>query len=189
MKATKFAAPLALCLLVLNLAHSKPKKADVPAVFENAKYVYVEAIDGDSLRPGLFPEDRQAIFDVQDSLRQWKRYALTVNRADADLVFVVRKGRLAAAQLQGGISGGFRPQPGSPQASPTRGTEVGVRAEVGPPDDLLRVYIQNEGELSAIVWDRSQEGGLDAPGVQLVKQLKAAVERAYPQTPPPPKKP
>jgi|HubBroStandDraft_6_1064221.scaffolds.fasta_scaffold587886_2 hypothetical protein len=36
-----------------------------------------------------------------------------------------------------------------------------------------------------IVCDRSREGGLDAPGVQLVKQPKAAVERAYPQIPPP----
>lgn len=196
MKVLKFAAPLILCLLVLNLAHSKPKKPDVSAVFQNARYVYVEAVDGDIFKPGLFPEDRQAIYDVQDSLRDWNRYVLTVQRDQADLVFVVRKGRLAEGQLRGGISAGPRPQPGqpagpgSPQAPrQAPGTEVGARAEVGPPDDTLRVYTQNEGQLKAIVWDRSQDGGLDAPAVQLVRQLKAAVDRAYPPTATPAKKP
>lgn len=189
MKTRKFAFAPLLCLLVLNLAPGKPKKPDVPAVFENARYVYVEADDGDIFKPELLPDDRRAISDVQNSLREWKRYALATNRAGADLVFVVRKGRLAAGQLSGGISGASRPQTGSPQAGPPHGTEAGVGVEPGPPEDILRVYIQQEGALKAIVWDRSQEGGLDAPGVQLVRQLKAAVEHAYPQTPPPPRKP
>jgi hypothetical protein len=188
MKFVKLAAPLIVCLLVFNLAHGKPKKPDLPAVFQNAKYIYVEAVDGDILKPGLFPEDRQAISDVEDSLRTWKRYAIALNRNDADLVIVVRKGRLAAGQVHGGISGGSRPATG-PGASPlpgqTRGPEVGVRTDVGEPDDMLRVYIQNEGELKAIVWDRTLEGGLDAPSVQLVRQLRAAVEKAYPQQPAP----
>jgi hypothetical protein len=54
---------------------------------------------------------------------------------------------------------------------------------------MLRVYVQNEGELKAMVWNRTMEGGLDAPTVQLVKQLKAAVEKAFPQQPPPQKQP
>ena len=194
MKAWKFAISLIVCLLVLNLAHSKPKKPDLPAVFQNAKYVYVEAVDGDIFKPGLFPEDRQAIADVQDKVREWKRYAIAQNRQDADLVFVVRKGRLAAAQPHVGVSDGPRSQPGQPSQSGQfpgqgRATEVGVRTEVGEPEDMLRIYIQNNGQRTAIVWDRSMEGGLDAPGVQLVKQLKEAVEKAYPPTPPnPPQK-
>lgn len=186
MKTMKLAAPLVVGLLVLNLAHGKPKKPDLPAVFQNAKYVYVEAVDGDILKPGLFPEDRQAISDVQDSLREWKRYAITLNRKDADLVFVVRKGRLAAAQVHGGISVGSPQVTGAGTASSpgqTRSTEAGARTEVGEPDDMLRVYIQNDGELKAVVWDRTMDGGLDAPSVQLVRQLRAAVEKAYPQQP------
>ena len=194
MKAWKLAAPLMVWFLVLNLAQSKPKKPDVPAAFENAKYVYVEAVDGDAFRPGLFPEDRQAISDVQDSLREWNRYTITTRREDAELVFVVRKGRLAGAQVRGGISAGPRPQPGqNPNPDPSQGpgqgpgqtrngTEIGVCTEVGPEDDLLKVFIQNDGKLSAIVWSRELEDGLDAPAVQLVKQLKAAVEHAYPPT-------
>ena len=131
MKTLKLAAPLILCLLVLNLAHSKPKKPDLPAVFQNAKYVYVEAVDGDILKPGLFPEDRHAISDVQDSLREWKRYAIALSRKDADLVFVVRKGRLAAAQVHGGISAGS-PQVGGPGASPVPARPVPRTSELAP---------------------------------------------------------
>jgi hypothetical protein len=69
------------------------------------------------------------------------------------------------------------------------GTEIGARTEVGPPEDLLRVYLQHEGRLTSKVWERSQDGGLDAPAVRLVQQLKDAVERAYPPTPPLPPKP
>ena len=191
MKASRW-TPLILCFLVLNLAHGKPKKPDVSAVFQNAKYVYVEAVDGDIFKPGLYPEDRQAISDVQDSIRDWNRYTIVTRRDEAELVFVVRKGRLAGAQARGGISGGPRSQPGqNPNPSPGEGPgqprsgpEVGVGTEIGPDEDLLRVFIQNDGRLSSVVWSREQDGGLDAPGVQLVKQLKAAVEHAYPQTAP-----
>jgi hypothetical protein len=191
MKADRLALVFSLSLLVLNLAHGKPKKPDVPAVFKNARYVYVEAVDGDILNPRLLPEDRQAITDVEDSLRQWNRYALTINRNEAELVFVVRKGRLASAGLHGGVSAGSRVPPGQSSPAPGQGrtTEVGASGEIGPPDDLLRVHLQDQGQLSTIVWYRSMEGGLNAPAVQLLKQLKSAVENAYPQTPNPNQKP
>jgi hypothetical protein len=192
MKALKLAVPLVACLLIVTWAQGKPKKSDVSAVFQNARYVYVEAVDGDILKPGLYPEDRQAISDVQDSIRAWNRYAIALNRAEADLVIVVRKARLAGAQLHGGISGGTRTQPGQPpnpdssSSGPNiqggRSTEVGAGGEVGPDVDLLRIYIQNDGKLTGTVWSREQDGGLDAPGVPLIAQLKAAVEHAYPQT-------
>ena len=91
--------------------------------------------------------------------------------------------------MHGGIAGGPGPQPGQvgpgsiPGPGQTRGTEIGARTELGPPDDLLRVYIQNEGRLTSKIWERSMDGGLDAPAVRLVQQLKEAVERAYPQIP------
>lgn len=192
MKALKLAAPPILFALALSVAHSKPKKSDVPAVFQNAKFVYVQALDGDVLKPDLFPEDRQAIYDVEDSLRAWKRYVIVLNREQADLVFVVRKGRLAAVQPQVGVSTGPRTQPRQgPGQFPTQGTatEVGVRTEVGEPDDMLRVFVQTDGELKNLVWNRMMDGGLDAPAVQLMKQLQQAVEKAYPQQPPAKKQP
>ncbi len=191
MKAYKLASPLVVCFLIVTLAQSKPKKPDVSAVFQNARYVYVEAVDGDLLQPSLYPEDRQAISDVQDSVRVWNRYAIALDRNEADLVIVVRKGRLAGAQLHGGISGGTRTQPGQPPnpdsgGGPSlqggRSAEVGAGGEVGPDVDILRIYIQNDGKLTGMVWSREQDGGLDAPGVPLIAQLRAAVEHAYPQT-------
>jgi hypothetical protein len=141
-------------------------------------------MDGDSFRPGLFPEDRQAIYDVQESLGKWKRYILTTNRSDAELIFVIRKGRLAGAQLHGVSSG---PSPQAP--GQTRSSEIGARAEFGEPDDRLSVYLQDQGHRGAMVWDRAMDGGLDTPAVILVQQLRTAVDRAYPQAPPPNKNP
>ncbi len=190
--------PLIL-LCVLGVGHSKPKKPAVPVVFQNARYVYVEAVSGDIMKPGLYPEDRQAIADVTDGLRDWKRYAITPRREQADLVFVVRKGRLVGEQDHVGVSnspgiqspqpGGLNPgQPGSGMPSQGRGpapmggsTEMGAAAEVGPPEDLLRVYTLNpDGKLIGPVWSREMEDGLSAPAVRLLAQLKDAVEKAYP---------
>jgi hypothetical protein len=140
--------------------------------------------------------------DVEDSLRDWNRYNITIRREDADLIFVIRKGRPAAAQLHGNVSVPSRTQPGQyPNQTPGQdqgqgpgpgygGSGVGVRGEAGPDEDLLRVFIRNgDGKLVGPVWSRELDGGLDAPGVQLVQQLKAAVEKAYPQSPPAPPKP
>jgi hypothetical protein len=164
----------------------------VPAVFQNAHYVYVEVEGGGILEPTLVLEDRRLISDVEDRVRQWHRYAITRNRREADLVFVVRKGRQAAGQPEGGISAGPGPQSGqvgpgsSPGPGKTPGTQIGARTEFDAPDDSVRVFIQSEGRLTSKVWERSSDGGLDAPALRLVQQLQDAVERAYPQTPPPP---
>ena len=127
-------------------------------------------------------------------MREWDRYAITINRSEADLVFVVRKGRVAGAQLHGGVHGGSHPQPGQtgpgsgPGTSPTLGTDIGARGEVGPPDDLFRVYLQHEGQLTSKVWERSSDGGLDARG-----WTRSTIGRCrrtrLPTDPPPPKKP
>ena len=201
----KLIVPVALALIVaapLALAKDK-KKTDLPAVFNNARYVYVEAEDGDIMNPRLFPEDREAIADVQDELKDWNRYAVALNQSDAELVMVVRRGRLVALQGHGGVGIGSRPELGgsypgngpgnspgnrNPAGSDNRGgdvsTEIGGRAEAGPPDDTLRIYSVNPGgRRGALLWSRELKDGLEAPQVLLIKQLKQEVERAYsPQT-------
>jgi hypothetical protein len=56
---------------------------------------------------------------------------------------------------------------------------------------LLRIFIlTGDKKLAGPVWAHELDGGLDAPMVRLVEQLKAAVEKAYPPPPPPdPNKP
>ena len=93
----KIRQAIALTLLFPSalLLHAKNKKPIVPAVFGQARYVYVQAIDGQEFDLNLNPDDRIAISDVRNALDNWKRYILTTNRSEADVVVVVRKGRAA----------------------------------------------------------------------------------------------
>jgi hypothetical protein len=195
MNRCKSIALLLILIPALALAQQKAKKHnDVPAVFQNASFVYVEAMDGDAMKPGLYPADRQAIVDVQDSLRDWNRYALATRREDAELALVVRKGRLASAQVHAGVSVGTRaPNSGNSTSGPAPGqvgtgvdgVGVGAEGEVGPENDMLRVYlVSSDGKLTGPVWTREIQDGLDPPAVLLMQQLRTAVERAYPSPPP-----
>jgi hypothetical protein len=190
MKSTKRVA-LFLLLLPTLLAAQAKKKHTVPAAFSNARYAWVETIDErDAFSPGIFPDDRQAIVDVEDALRDWNRYSITTSRSQAELVFVVRKGRLASATLGGTVGvGTAQPYPGQRPTAGTGGTSRGasVGTEAGAPDDLLEVHLLNsDGTLGAQLWTRSFEDGLQAPQVALIAQLKKAVEHDYPMNPPPP---
>jgi hypothetical protein len=188
----------------LALAQHKHKKHDeVPAAFQYAHFIYVEAADGDALKPGLLPEDRRAIYDVEDSVRDWNRYTLVERRQTADIVLVVRKGRIA--QVRSAISVGPRLPSGvgsvgntNPNSNPNSnrgpdqlgqpGDNVGAAAEVGPENDTLRVYLLDaDGKLAGPVWMREIQDGLDAPEVLLMRELRTAVEHTYPSQPPAPK--
>jgi hypothetical protein len=159
-------------------AQTKKKKKAMPAVFGTARYVYVQAEEGDAYKAGLMNEDRQAIYDVEDAVRVWNRYALTENAGEAELIFLVRKGRLASAQL-GGTVGAGTTYPGQPPVTRTGGE---ARAELGTPDDLLEVKMRlPDGTLSAPVWQRAQPDGLDRPHVPLIQLLRDLVEKDYPQ--------
>jgi hypothetical protein len=182
---------VALVLLpALAFAQTKKKKPSTPAIFGTAKYVYVQAEDGDMYNPRLLPEDRDAISNVMNKLQAWGRYTLMPTTDGAELVFIVRKGRLASATIGGTVgtpgtgpygNPGTGPN-GNPRQTPVGAPGVMVGGEAGPPDDLLEVRIKNPGgDLSGPIWERTMTDGLDAPNVLLLEQLKDAVERDYPQ--------
>jgi hypothetical protein len=184
---------LILLLPIAVAAQKKPKKPSLPVIFDHARYVYVEAMDGGEMDRNVYPEDRRAIADVRAALKQWGRYALTMDRSQAELVFVVRKGRLAAMQVNGGIRSERDAETGTPGGQPASGRQpqempsFGAGSEVGPPDDLMQVCQLNaNGKLSGPIWYRSLAQGLNEPKVALVSLLKEAVEKAYPSTTPPP---
>lgn len=190
MRSVKAIALVLVLIPGIVLAQKKGKKPVVPAVFDQAQYIYVQAIDGDEFKPGLLTEDRLAIADVRDALHAWGRYTYTSERDKADLVFVVRKGRLASARLgvdagNPGIGVGTGPGMGRQprgQGSPGMATDIG--AESGPEDDLLEVcQVNQKGKLTSPLWIRSEQNGLSAPRVILVAQLKQEVEKAYPKKP------
>lgn len=181
---------LAATVLAVASAHAKDKKKQaVPAVLGKAQYVYLEAVDGDEFDPNLLPEDRQAIANVRKALRNWGRYILTVNRQDAELLFIVRKGRVADIRGMVGTGGMGRPGPVGPAGGPMQGgLGVGAGSEVGPPNDMLEVkIIAPDGRDGAQIWMHSERDGLNAPDVTLVQELRTAVDRDYP--PEKPKKP
>jgi hypothetical protein len=183
---------LALALAAPLAVAKDKKKKDVPAILNTARFVYVEAEDGDIMNPRLFPEDREAIADVQDELKDWNRYAVALHQSDAELVMVVRKGRLVGAQAHGGVGigtgpevGGNYPRSRNPADSNSRAggvsTEIGGRAEAGPPDDMLRIFaVKPDGSRGALLWTGAMQDGLSAPQLLLVKQLKQEIDRAYP---------
>lgn len=196
MKSWRTIGVFLVLFMPLATAHAKGKKQSVSALFANAHYIYVQAEDGDIMKPGLYPEDRDAISDVQQALREWNRYAITTERDNADLVFIVRRGRMLGLQGRGGISAGTPGHPGNQapgQQLPQTGDSVGagVGTEVGPADDILRVFtLSGSGKLNGPIWSRELQDGLDSPSVLLVRQLRDAVESAYPaQATPPPAKP
>lgn len=169
---------IALPILVLLCAVSPAEKKKVPAVFDNATYVYIEAMDGDEFSPDLLPEDRDAILNVRKALDQWGRYEQTVRGSEADLIFVVRKGRRSTAK--GGVIVG---RPGSAR------TGVGglAGADAGPSQDMLEVRTSSSnrsgksgGALGTRIWQRFEDGGLDTPDLPLIAELRAAVEHDYP---------
>ncbi len=192
MKPLKIMVVFLLLLPVLMQAQKKPKKPTVPAVFAQARYVYVEAMDGNEFDPRLLPEDREAIANVENAIRAWGRYDLTVRREEAELVFVVRKGRLATAEGTVGVSRepsasqGPAQQGGQfPGQISDAGTEMGARGEVGPPEDLLEVRQRNpDGTLSGPLWMRTLDDGLNGTHPMLFVQFKDAVDKAYPPNPP-----
>jgi hypothetical protein len=106
MKFLKITAVIVLLLPMLVLAQKKTKKPVVPEVFEHARFVFVQAVDGEEFSPNIDPADRLAIADIRDALQSWGRYTLTVERDKADLIFVVRKGRLAEGRAGTDINGG-----------------------------------------------------------------------------------
>jgi hypothetical protein len=169
-------------LVPLQAKTKKPYK--LPAVFNQARYFYVEAVDGQQYDPRLYPEDRQAIADTIRALQKWNRYTYTVQRDQADLIFVVRKGREVETRVGIQVGTGTQGLPGRPSTTPgTTGPGVGTAAggEVGPPDDLLEVYMQTPNEpYGTLLWQRSEAYGLDGPNVRLLQVLKDEVEKAYP---------
>jgi hypothetical protein len=60
-----------------------------PGTLVNARYVYVTSYDGDQFNPNLFPDDRQAIATVQDSLQKWGKFTLVYQPNQADIVLMV----------------------------------------------------------------------------------------------------
>lgn len=195
-------AAVGMVLLVggmVTTASAKKKKDPVASkIFCQARYAYVRAVDGDVLNPNVLPEDREAASDLMHHLQDWKRYTMVYEPDQADLVFMVRTGRIASLRGQGSVAAGG-PYPGgrvqigrNPGAGPQNpsgtanpadagdypmGTGYGGGGEVGPPNDLLQVYTSGSGNgVHTMLWEHTQQDGLQG-SQPLFQHLRDAVEK------------
>jgi hypothetical protein len=182
MKPLKMIALLLVLVPAFATMQAKAKKPyKLPAAFNQARYVYVEAADGQEFDPRLNPDDRQAIADMDEAMNDWNRYVLTMRRDQADLIFVVRKGRAAEADVGLGVGSGRQGVPNRPANGRSPGNGVAVGGQVGSPDDLLEVYLPNPNDShGTLLWRHTLADGLNSPELALFNELKNEVERTYP---------
>lgn len=147
------------------------KDNGLPKLVVHAKYVLVTTYFGDNPASARIPpEDRQAVSEVEDAVRKWGRYTLVYERENADLILLVRKGRLAGAQEGVGVHLGTGP------LTPSVGSITA--ADAGDPRDTLAVYRADQGLDSSPVWRGIETDGLKAPDMKLVSEFKDKVEAA-----------
>jgi hypothetical protein len=143
----------------------------LPKLVVHARYVLVTTNAGyDLTSPNMFPDDRQAVIDVQNAIKKWGRYALAYQPKDADLILLVRKGHVAETQPQLRIGGGSTVPWTVGAAAPT---------DFGSARDMLALYDAKDGGIdSAPLWRDLLMNGLDTPQMPLVGELRSAVDKA-----------
>jgi hypothetical protein len=175
-----------LLFSLLLVLQGYAKAPSIPALVLQARYValgyetaegFIAETDFRSFASTkVQPDDRQAIANIYDALSKWKRYTITINPADADMLIAVRTGRVAAGM--GGVrvgTGGINPTTGR-RTSSTIGPVFG--AEVGPADDYLAVYQADDGREAARLWVATQHDGLVGKNPPLFKNFQDEVEAA-----------
>ena len=163
-------------LLVLAVVFVAPMvgakdKIIMPEAIAHATYVMVTTYDGDVFSPGLRPEDRQAIADVQKALENWGLYSLVYSAHEAELILVVRTGRVI--EVRGGLQRGTTVGPsGAPG-----GTCQVIGTEVGDPQDTLEAFLApTDIKTSTPLWRGRAVDGLKSPELALVKEFREKVE-------------
>ena len=76
-------------LLLAATAIAQP--APFPGILKNARYVYVTSYDGSQWNPNVSPDDRAAIGEVQDAVRNWGHYVVVQEPKFADITLVVQR--------------------------------------------------------------------------------------------------
>ncbi len=78
-----------MTMLVTTLAVAE--SAPFPGIFRNARFVYVTSFDGSQWNSNVLPEDRAAIGEVQDAIRDWGHLTVVQELRDADMILVVQR--------------------------------------------------------------------------------------------------
>ena len=156
-------------LLFVASSLAAKDKAVLPKFVVNSKFVLVTTYFADEpTNPRMMPDDREAQADVEDAIRKWGRYIVVYKHSEADLILLVRKGRVAEAL------GGIQVHHGSEPP----GTNIGPMGNVdaGTADDMLALYDAKTGIDAPPLWRGIQARGLNPPEMRLVQELRSKVE-------------
>ena len=143
-------APLAVMALSW-LAYSQHGFKPLPKLVVQAKYVLVTTYQGYNLAsPNVMPDDREAVVAVQNAIKRWGKYELAYKPEDADLILLVRKGRIVATQPQVRLG-----------KSSTKPLEVSGAAPVNAGDarDMLAMFEAQKGLDGPALGETSYPGG------------------------------
>jgi hypothetical protein len=168
---TRFLRFIPLAVLTLSsFLHAQTGIKPLPKLVVQAKYVLVTTYQGYNLAsPDVMPDDREAVVAVQNAVKKWGRYQLAYRPEDADLILLVRKGRVVATQPQMRV--------GKSSATPWE-VAGAVPVDAGDSRDMLALFESNVGLDGPALWRSFTAGGLDGPTLPLVQQLRKAVEES-----------
>ena len=156
-------------LLLPTIGFGQQALNPLPKLVVHARYVLVTTYQGyDLSNPSVLPDDRQAVLAVQEAIKKWGRYDLAYRPQDADLILLVRKGRIVETQPQVRIGGGTNLP-----------VNVGANApvDVGDKRDMLAMFTAEEGVDGTALWRDFEAGGLNPPQMELVRELRKAVDK------------
>jgi hypothetical protein len=86
----RFLGGILVSALLLSAVALAKDYRDFPGILKNARYVYVTSYDGNEFSSNVLPEDRQAIVNVQNAIRDWGKYTLVYEPWQADMIVVVQ---------------------------------------------------------------------------------------------------
>ena len=180
---TKFSTSMLIGLFVLILqGYAKDQVlsrevliANYVALGYETAHGFISETDEEAfISANILPEDREALSNVHEALREWRRYIITIDPHAAELLIAVRSGRVASAG--GGVRIGNIPL-GNPPVGP-QGTSVGplFGGEAGPANDYLAVYQADAGHEGPNLWRRTEEDGLVGKNPPLLETFRKDVE-------------
>jgi hypothetical protein len=170
---------LVTCITLSTFAQKKKDpKRELPDQVLIAQYVYVTGWHGDLLDPRTPAAEKDAISRVQSAVHEWGRYKLAYQPEQADLMLVVKPGRLG--MVQGGVGGLGGPDivmgTPPPQGRPTGSANIGYGADAGSPTDYLMVSLFPGNPIDAsYAWKRAGYNGLQGRKIPLLEEFKKAV--------------
>lgn len=190
--------PIVLVLsaaIALSAFAKNKSKSDLNRAITHARFIMLTTPNGvpatDTRVP---PEDVHAFNTMDQALKRWGRYIVVYTPEQAELIMIVRAGRLTGTHVgiaeDDGINSGVvigRVPPGqdrtggAPIGPSTGRPAVVYGAEVGPPDDMLEIFDGRLGMDSSPLWRKLQKYGLtDVQGTAppLLKELRKEVEAA-----------